>query len=126
MSRFSLSLVCPVQCCPRWCSFHTCDTRRCLSSGRGTNRSKIMILRGYIDESKGGDIFNLTAVIADGGTWFYFEQDWIRIIDAKNAELKAQGRKPISRYHATDAQFREKEFKGWERDEKDQFCISLF
>ncbi len=85
-----------------------------------------MILRGYIDESKGGDIFNLTAVIADGGTWFYFEQDWINIIGGKNAELKAQGRKPISRYHATDAQFRQKEFKGWERDEKDQFCISLF
>ena len=85
-----------------------------------------MILRGYIDDSKDTKTFNLTAVVGDGGTWFYMEQDWLNVIAEKNKILKSQGRKPISRYHATDCQFRYKEFKGWERTEKDEFCIQLF
>jgi hypothetical protein len=64
-----------------------------------------LILRRYIDESHDAHIFNLTAVIADGGTWFYFEQDWLTIIEDKNASLREQGRKPISRYHTPTASF---------------------
>jgi len=85
-----------------------------------------VILRGYIDDAKDGKTFNLTAVIADGPGWFYWEQDWLGIIEAKNKELRASGRKSISRYHATDCQFRVKEFKGWSLPEKDEFCKKLF
>ena len=85
-----------------------------------------MILRGYMDEARDDKTFNLTAVIGDGGTWFYFEQDWLKVIDEKNKELEAQGRPPISRYHATDCQFSMKEFKGWGGDERNAFCKKLF
>jgi hypothetical protein len=85
-----------------------------------------MILRGYIDESKDNKTFNLTAVVGDGGTWFYLEQDWLRVIERRNNALRNRGRKPISRYHATDCQFRVKEFKGWGETERDDFCLELF
>jgi hypothetical protein len=92
----------------------------------GFNQGIFVILRGYLDDSKDGKTFNLTAVIADGGGWFYWEQDWLKVIEAKNEELISSGRKPISRYHATDCQFRVKEFKSWSVPEKDEFCKKLF
>ncbi len=85
-----------------------------------------MILRGFVDEAKDSKTFNLTAVVGDGGTWFYLEQDWLGVIDRKNKALLSEGRKPISRYHATDCQFRVKEFKGWSVEERDEFCLQLF
>ena len=84
-----------------------------------------MIFRGYIDDSKDKKTVNMTAVIGDGGTWFYWEQDWIKVIQAKNESLIAQGRKPISRYHASDCQFKYGEFRGWSDLEKDEFFKQL-
>jgi len=55
-----------------------------------------------------------------------FRADWLKIIEDKNASLREQGRKPISRYHTADCQFRVKEFKGWNIEEKDDFCKRLF
>ena len=84
-----------------------------------------MILRGYIDDSKDAKTFNMTVVIADGGTWFYWEQDWLKIIKAKNESLIAEGRRPISRYHASDCQFKYNEFRGWSDPERDDFFKQL-
>lgn len=92
----------------------------------GFEKGVFVILRGYMDEAKDPKTFNLTAVIATGHTWFYFEQDWLRVIEEKNRDLKAQGRKPISRYHATDCQFLWKDFEGWKPEERDEFCKNLF
>jgi hypothetical protein len=84
-----------------------------------------VILRGYVDDAKDGKTFNLSALVGDGGTWFYLEQDWLHVIEKKNRSVIEQGRKPISRYHATDCQARGKEFKGWGQTEKDEFVIEL-
>jgi hypothetical protein len=87
----------------------------------------VLVLNGYIDESldRDGELFNLSCLIGHGSDWFYLEQDWMKVLDAKNRELHASGRKPISRYHATDCSTRHKEFEGWSVEEEREFTKHL-
>lgn len=89
------------------------------------------MFHGYIDES-GDNATNLITLSCLLGHWsqlFWFENEWLKILERKNTELKGQGRQELSRFHASDWSTRHKEFKGWSEVEKldliDDF-IALF
>jgi hypothetical protein len=85
------------------------------------------VLAGYIDESedKTKTLFTLSCLTGDYGAWFWIEQEWLKVLNAKNVELAAQGRKTISRYHASACASRLGEFKGWSLDEQLAFVKDL-
>jgi hypothetical protein len=74
----------------------------------------MMALYGYIDDSGVGDILTLSCLIGDSPAWVFLEFEWKEILAEKNKELIATGRKPISRYHATDCSNSKREFSGWD------------
>lgn len=76
-----------------------------------------MALYGYIDDSGAGDILTLSCLIGDSPAWVFLEFEWKEILAEKNKELIATGRKPISRYHATDCSNSKREFAGWKAQE---------
>jgi hypothetical protein len=55
----------------------------------------------------------LPCLVGNGGMWQWVEWAWLGVLEKKNKELKAQGRKELSRYHASDCSFRYKEFEDW-------------
>ena len=88
-----------------------------------------MKLRGYIDESHGPeqDLFALSCVMARPSDWLEIVRKWKLHLDAKNKALKKAGRpedNPLSRDRL--AAGRKREFKGWDRDERDEFVRGLF
>jgi hypothetical protein len=86
----------------------------------------VIVLRGLIDDSGDSkDLFSLACLIADGASWFYLENEWKDQIDRKNASLIAQGRSPISRYHAADCSSLVGEFADWTKEEQRDFSIPL-
>ena len=85
------------------------------------------MLAGYVDESedKTKTLFTLSCLTGDYAAWFWIEQEWLKVLTTKNVELAAQGRKTISRYHASDCASRLGEFKGWSVDEQLPFVKDL-
>ena len=71
-------------------------------------------------------MFTLSCLISDDSMWPWFELDWLKVLDEKNAELKIAGRKTISRYHAADCSNLFGEFKGWTVPEQIEFSLKLF
>ncbi|MGC1422260.1 MAG: hypothetical protein WA815_07910, partial [Terracidiphilus sp.] len=63
-----------------------------------------MLLRGYMDESYGPkqNVFSFSCLMARGKDWDNMERRWKLQIAGKNKQLIAEGRRPISRYHASD------------------------
>lgn len=94
----------------------------------GFDQGYFVIFRGYIDESYGADrnVFALSCILARGKEWDEFERKWKLHIAAKNRVLVKDGRRPITRYHASDCSGRRKEFRGWTHDERDAFVKGLF
>lgn len=88
-----------------------------------------MTLCGYIDESYDAGpqprTFALTCTIAPASEWLWIAWAWENCLSEKNDELRAQGRKLISRYHAADINNFRKEFKGWDGSERDAFHEKL-
>ncbi len=88
------------------------------------------MLRGFIDESHDANpvpkVFVLACIVSDDSMWFWFELGWQKVLDEKNVQLRAKGRKEISRYHAADCSNSRGEFKGWSVDEQIEFCTKLF
>lgn len=91
-----------------------------------------MLIRGYIDESYGMDnddpktqIFTLSCAMSNIKGWAAIESSWRKCLAAKNRSLKAQNRKPISRYHATDCAGFHNEFGDWKKDEQIPFVKDL-
>ena len=64
--------------------------------------------------------------MATGKDWAEMERAWKLHLRAKNRQLHREGRKQISRYHATDCNGRHKEFEGWTKEERDEFVLGLF
>jgi hypothetical protein len=95
----------------------------------GFGEGLFVVLRGYIDESyDGADVpcmFNLTCTMAQGSEWSWIELAWQRCLDEKNAALRAQGRRPISRYHSVDINNFREEFADWNGPERQAFCEKL-
>jgi hypothetical protein len=94
----------------------------------GPKEGIFVVLHGYIDESCDGrqNLFALSCIMAKGKDWSAMERRWKILLAAKNKELIRAGRKPISRYHASDCSGCKDEFKGWSRDERDAFVLKLF
>ena len=81
-----------------------------------------------MDESidKNQELFALSCLLAKGKDWFEMERAWKLHLVAKNKQLKKAGRRPISRYHATDCNARKGEFEGWTSEEQIEFVKGLF
>jgi len=57
--------------------------------------------------------------------WWWIEEAWLKVLQTKNKQLKAQGRKELSRYHASDCSNLKREFKDWTIPEQIEF-VSQF
>jgi hypothetical protein len=94
---------------------------------RNFDETIFAVLTGYMDES--GDekthLFTLSCLVTGGAYWFWAECMWMNILERKNAELKAAGRKHLSRYHASYCSSRLGEFKGWTVEEQIEFTNQL-
>jgi hypothetical protein len=86
----------------------------------------MLVLTGYMDESYDSKVFSLSCVFTSGGHWWYLANDWQKVIDKKNQSLDRAGRKPISRYHASDCSTRNGEFRDWSIPECVEFAKELF
>jgi hypothetical protein len=91
-----------------------------------------LLIKGYIDESYGCEkddpstqIFTLSCAMSNIKGWAAIESGWKKCLAAKNKSLKAQGRKLITRYHATDCSTFHGEFEGWKKDEQIAFAKDL-
>jgi len=84
-----------------------------------------VILRGYFDESYSGEFFTFSCLMSDVVGWKDIERNWKLCLHAKNKELKASGRKQLSRYHAADCSSCVGEFSGWTVDEQIAFVKEL-
>ncbi len=84
-----------------------------------------MILRGFIDESYDQKIFVLSALVAVGTEWRWLSRDWLACIDKRNKLLLAQGRNPITRFHAAECNSQDNEYEGWSREEQKEFMSEL-
>jgi hypothetical protein len=76
----------------------------------------VIVLKAYMDESgTHGDSPVVTVGMYAGkpSAWQAWTADWNR------------NKRPIKVYHSVDAHNRDGEFKGWERDERNQFCAKL-
>ena len=88
-----------------------------------------MLLSGYIDESYTGEAepetFGLNCAVATWRDWFWIETAWHNVIEKKNAELIAAGRKPIQRFHSKEISNYENDFEGWNGTERTAFTSQL-
>jgi hypothetical protein len=84
-----------------------------------------MFFRGYIDESYSKKIFTLSCIMSEQPDWHKIELSWKKVLGSKNRELMAQGRLPISRYHASDCSSRVNEFAAWSVEEQIDFTRKL-
>jgi hypothetical protein len=90
-------------------------------------RENNVVLQGYIDESYDKDqkIFALSCLIAPVKAWTEMERIWKLHLRAKNKQLEKAGRPTIRRYHASDCNGRRGDFKGWTREERNEFVLGL-
>lgn len=81
----------------------------------------------FFDESydNKGRLFTVACLIARGNEIEKLQRSWARIIDKTNRLLASQGRKQITRYHASELNARDNEFEGWSREESKSFCEQL-
>jgi hypothetical protein len=92
----------------------------------------VVLIKGYIDESYGADsndpstqMFTLSCAMSNVKGWAAIESAWKKCLAAKNKSLKAQNRKPLSRYHAADCAGFHNEFSDWNKDEQIPFVKDL-
>jgi hypothetical protein len=93
----------------------------------GVREGTFVVYRGYMDEScrQGQTLFTFSCLIASGKSWFEMERAWRLCIDAKNRQLKKEGRELLRRYHASDCNARRKDFEGWTPEEQIAFVKGL-
>jgi hypothetical protein len=88
-----------------------------------------VILKGYIDESYWPpgrpQLFTLACTMSDIKGWQEINAAWKRCLNAKNRQLRGQGRKTLSRYHASDCANLKNEFEGWDVPEQIEFTKTL-
>jgi hypothetical protein len=87
------------------------------------------VLVGYIDESYDGSavpkVFTLSCLVSDTSMWIHFEWAWLKVLEEKNKELRSQGRKESTRFHAQDINNFAEEYKDWNGAERLAFCEQL-
>jgi hypothetical protein len=86
-------------------------------------------MHGYIDESYSGNqkegLFTLVCLFIRPESLAWFEMAWQRALERSNQELVANGKTPITRFHASDLNGGRGEFKTWTRDERVAFAKRL-
>jgi hypothetical protein len=91
--------------------------------------SVFVLLSGYIDESYTGEAepetFGLNCAVTTWGHWFWIECSWNNVIEKKNTELIAAGRKRVRRYHSKEISNFEGDFKDWTGPERTEFTSNL-
>jgi len=85
------------------------------------------MLKGYMDDSGSAksNLFTLSCLIGHTSTWLYVEWAWLNCIEKKNRQLRAEGRRELSRFHAADCSSLVGEFKGWTVTEQVEFMAGL-
>jgi hypothetical protein len=76
---------------------------------------------GYIDETGNADLITLSCLAGHWSQLFWMEAKWQDILEKKNKVLQPQGRRPISRFHASDWEM----FAGWSNEEMEEFIAEL-
>lgn len=84
-----------------------------------------MVLTGYIDESYNVDVFSLSCLLGRLKQWTGLSSNWKKCLNRWNMKLIAQGRNPLTRYHAKDCSNFKKEFAGWSVEEQRQLTTDL-
>ena len=94
----------------------------------GVKKGIFVFFKGYIDESydQKQKLFTLSCISGKGSAFLEMGRMWKLRLHAKNKQLAREGRKQISRYHATDCNARYGEFHGWEKEERNEFVLKLF
>jgi hypothetical protein len=95
----------------------------------GFEKGTFVLFTGYMDESYDGakqNLFVFSCLIARGKVWAEIIRAWKLQLSAVNKRLAKEGRPLISRYHASACSGCRDEFKGWSRDERDDFVRGLF
>jgi hypothetical protein len=93
--------------------------------GQGAKEAFIVLIKGYIDESYDDKLFTLSCAMSNIKGWAAIESSWKKCLAAKNRALVSQGRKPISRYHATDCSTFHGDFESWGKQEQIEFVKDL-
>jgi hypothetical protein len=85
------------------------------------------MLATYFDESadKNNRILVVCGLFARGTAINSLEKKWVRRLEKVNEKLIAQGRKPLSRYHASEMNALDNEFEGWTAEESKAFSKQL-
>jgi hypothetical protein len=93
---------------------------------RDSPEGYFVVIRAYIDESYAEPrTFALGCAVAKGKDWTWIARDWKRCLERVNRRLKAEGRAPISRYHASKLNSQQGEFAGWSKAEECEFTREL-
>lgn len=96
--------------------------------GRTTFDTNVFALfTGYIDDSGSSatNLVTLACVAGWGARLETLEQMWSECLAKKNEQLRLEGRKEITHYHATDCSNYVNEFEGWSKDEQIAFTKEL-
>jgi len=98
--------------------------------GRGRFEEEVfMVIVGYIDESYSDEkpplTFGLACLFAYGAEWTWIDLAWKKLLDDKNEELTAAGRKPLTRVHAVDMSNFAEDFEGWTPEERIEFTAKI-
>jgi hypothetical protein len=84
-----------------------------------------LAIKNYVDESYDGKTFVISCSLGYGFKWRHFEDSWRSVLDSTNARLASQGRKTLSRYHASDCDGTYGEFAGWDVEEQKTLTAEL-
>jgi hypothetical protein len=84
-----------------------------------------MVLTGHMDESYNTKMFTYSCVLGRGSVWLWLTSEWKKRLRKKNKSLRKQGRKELSRYHASDCSNLKNDFAGWSSDEQISFVKPL-
>lgn len=84
----------------------------------------IVVIKAFFDESWNPNrprMFAVAGVLARADEWDSIEAGWKAALDETNAELTRQGRRLISRYHASEMNAHDREYEGWINEENAAF-----
>jgi hypothetical protein len=70
-------------------------------------------------------MFTYSCVLGRGTAWLRLTSEWKKRLRNKNQSLRKQGRKELSRYHASDCSNLKREFAGWDSPEQISFVKPL-
>lgn len=92
------------------------DVREFIGVSAWERKDWIVVIKAFFDESWNPNkprMFAVAGILATAEEWKEIESGWKTALAEKNAELIAQGRERISRYHASHMNAHDHEYEGW-------------